>query len=124
MTGSKITVAALAAEVDDALAELAHAEGERAEALELLRLAEERVATRKQRVGMARERMFEEYPVLRSDIEVPVTASDVTLAGNSQYEIVEVDDADDPRFTAGASASVDGDDNTPLPAVEFTEREA
>lgn len=138
------SVVDLAQEVDDALGALAQAQGQEAACQEALRLAQQDVAAAHAKVRAAREALFTEHPHLRGDTDTqpPTTRSSGGIEGAidvahpdptnpallpgqdpSKFEVVEVDDADDARFTAGVSTVPTGDDE-PLPPIVWEEHEA
>lgn len=134
------SVVDLAQEVDDALGALAHAKGQQAACQQALALANEDVAAAEAKVRAARQALFDEHPDLLGDATPPqppvssggiVGAIDVAhpdpsalLPGQdpSKFEVVEVDDANDPRFTAGFSP-VSASDDEDLPPIEWTEHD-
>lgn len=111
----------LAEEVDVALGRLAQARGHREACQLALNLADDDVREAMVAVETARDALFQEHPDLAGG---SVSSSPVTepLVSDDGYEIVEVDDDNDPRFTGGAS-SIDPTDGAPLPPVVWTEHE-
>lgn len=109
----------LAQDVDAALGRLAHAQGQQAAAEEVLRLAQQDVREAQQAVADARDALFREHPELAPTSAPVVSAAPV--APETGYEVVEVDDENDPRFTAGVDISPNEDD--PLPPVEWEEHD-
>lgn len=133
------SVVDLAQAVDDALNELAQAKGQQAACQQALTLADEDVAAAEAKVRAARDALFEEHPHLvvtqPQQPQVPTSAPthggpvkhpdpSALLPGQdpSKFEVVEVDDSDDPRFTAGFSPVSPSDDED-LPPVVWTEHE-
>lgn len=121
----------LAGEVDEALGRLASAQHQRAVAEESLEQAKNLEAQCHREVDAARDALFNEHPALAPKgwreptmIEKRVaaeTAAD-TPPGAWDPEVVEVDDENDSRFTAGASP-VSANDSEPLPPIEWNERD-
>jgi predicted nucleic acid-binding Zn-ribbon protein len=60
----------------------------------------------------AREALFSEYPELRGEVSAPAPES---APVDEKFEVVEVDDENDPRYTGGVGASVPT-------SLEFQER--
>lgn len=126
------TVVDLAGAVDTALSKLAQAKGELEEARHFLELKEADVVDAQRAVSQARDALFKEHPELVPDN--PLQAANhvdgvLTLAipdiphvdVPQLWETVEVDDANDPRFTDGVEVSpADGD---PLPPIEWAEHD-
>lgn len=124
----------LAGEVDEALGRLAQARGLEATATDALRMAQQDVAKAQQDVAEARDALFTEHPDLAPDgwskpvKENPRTAvplPDEMLANPGAWdpEPIEVDDANDSRYTGGVSSIPVGDDE-PLPPIEWEEHDA
>lgn len=126
----------LADEVDQALGRLAQARGLEAAATEALRLAQQDVARAQQEVAQARDALFEEHPDLRPDNQPGPTIQQETPMSQPQHvpegldpskfdpEIIEVDDPNDSRYTAGAGvSSVPTGDGEPLPPIEWGEHD-
>jgi hypothetical protein len=128
------SVVDLAGEVDTALARLAEAEGERERVMLALTLADDDVARARQAVNTARDALFKEHPHLAPDgWSQPVTENprtrvllpDEAVANPGAWdpEVVEVDDPDDPEYTAGAPVSIPTDDSEPLPPIVWEEHD-
>lgn len=125
------SVVDLAGEVDAALGRLAQARGLEAQATEALLLAQHDVARAQEEVAAARDALFDEHPDLRPQgvVVAPRQNGKTSMAHPHptpgpawESEPVEVDDADDPRFTAGASV-VPVSDTEPLPPIVWGEHE-
>lgn len=123
----------LAEEVDAALGRLASAKHQEQQCEESLAQARQMVADAQADVDRARDELFTEHPDLapRPTHRPPVSsggiegAMDVALLPGqdpSKFEPVEVDDDNDPRFTAGASV-VSASDDADLPPVEWEEHD-
>lgn len=125
----------LAEEVDAALGLLAEARGLEAATLDTLALAREDVRKAEEAVKKARDALFEEHPDLApkgwgtpaiQNKETPVIdpSNPALLPGQdpSKFEPVEVDDSDDPRFTAGAQI-VSPSDTDDLPPIVWGEHD-
>jgi len=125
------SVVDLAQQVDDALGALAQARGQEEAARLALNLAQDDVRDAQARVAEARAALFKEHPDLVGDSQ-PTNNQEPTvhprpdslLPGQdpSKFEVVEVDDSDDPRFTAGFSTTPT-DDGADLPPIDFVEHE-
>lgn len=127
----------LAEEVDVALGKLAQARGLQEVARNALLLADDDVREAEQAVSAARDALFREHPELGVTTSPTVTTTSggdvhpspdnpALLPGQdpSKFEMVEVDDADDPRFTAGAGAvAVDPRDDADLPPIVWGEHD-
>lgn len=134
------SVVDLAQNVDDALGRLAQARGLEAQASDALRLAQADVRKAEADVAAARDALFAEHPDLsptprptivnhngENPVAQPSPDNPALLPGQdpSKFEVVEVDDANDPRFTAGAGVSpIPTGDGEPLPPVEWEEHDA
>jgi len=108
----------LAQEVDDALGRLAHARGQQEACRHALSLADGDVRQAEQAVAAARDALFAEHPEL---VPGPAPAVAAPIAPETGYERVEVDDENDPRFTAGVEVSTSDDD--PLPPIVWEEHD-
>lgn len=124
----------LAEEVDAALGRLAQARGLEAQAQDALRLAQQDVKRASREVMDARDALFQEHPDLAPTgwpgpagttsatdqfQEVPVTENPSAW----EAQPVEVDDDNDPRFTAGAGAAISTRDDDPLPPIVWGEHD-
>lgn len=129
------SVVDLAGDVDDALGALAMAQGQREAAAEALRLSDIDVAEAQARVNAARDALFTEHPHLAPPGGLPmledknprtrVPLPDEALANPGAWDPdpVEVDDPDDPEYTAGAPVSIPVDDSEPLPPIVWQEHD-
>lgn len=126
------SVVDLAQAVDEALGELAQAQGQEAACQEALRLAQQDVAAAQAKVRAARDALFEEHPRL-AGTDVPKQQEEIDVhhpradqigpaTDPSKFEVVEVDDDNDPRYTAGFSP-VSPRDDVDLPPVEWEEHD-
>jgi len=133
------SVVDLAQAVDDALSHLAFCKGQQAEVQEALRVADEDVAQAQRLLESARDALFDEHPELRGGVTIVNPQDDwappgpaPTLPGQVIPEglnpeafdpvPIEVDDADDPRFTGGVPA-VSPNEEDDLPPVVWTEHD-
>lgn len=135
------SVVDLAEEVDAALAHLSLCQVAESQAAEALAIAQSETRAAEEAVGRTRDALFEQHPDLAPkgwgtpathQQEDPVTAAHpdpsnpALLPGQdpSKFEVVEVDDADDPRFTAGSGVSpVPTSDTEPLPPIVWGEHD-
>lgn len=122
----------LADEVDQALGRLASAQGLEAQASDALALARADVATARQEVSTARDALFAQHPDLAPEgwnvntnprTQIPTPDEAVANPGAWDPDPVEVDDANDPRFTAGVSSVVPVSDDAELPPIVWGEND-
>lgn len=129
------SVVDLAGEVDAALGRLASAQHQHAQCVESLAQATALVEQARADVDEARDALFREHPDLapkgwgtpaNANQEQPMSSIDPGPGldpSKFDPEPVIVDDANDPRFTGGASPIPTGDD-APLPPIEWEEHDA
>lgn len=130
------SVVDLAGAVDDALGRLAQARGLQEAARHALALADDDVRDAQQAVESARDALFEEHPDLRPQgvtvaqptqhtgpvVPAPLSGDIEGTLDPSKFEAVEVDDSDDPRYTAGASV-VSASESDELPPIVWGEHD-
>lgn len=76
--------------------------------------ANHEVQMRLQDLASVRDALQEEYPEIMGTAAVPVPEA-VQVSPDTGYKVVEVDDEDDPRYTAGVGPGPSG-------PIEFEER--
>lgn len=129
------TVVDLAGEVDAALGRLASAQHQEAQARESLSQAQAMVAQARHDVAEARDALFAEHPDLAPEgwtmhdrkhedprDRIPLPDEAIANPGAWDPTPVEVDDANDSRYTGGVSTIPTGDDE-PLPPIEWEEHD-